>query len=249
MLKTRGSYKHPTGCTYTKEEWKEKVCNKLHMSLEYQKKVLGRYAKNYKRPGKVNLKIRWDRVEKGKATAREGRLITKEVIITAQQIKENLCLPVSITQIKSRINESNIYGRISRNRPCFSKVNALKRLNFAKEHYSKPISFWRSIIRSNEPKFELNSNKRKEYVWRRKGDTFKQTLITPTVKHGGGNIMIWGCFNDTEVGNLTIIDGRLTAAKYWVIKWKFISINWKIWSWQGLYVSTWWRPKTRNKNG
>ena len=26
--------------------------------------------------------------------------------------------------------------------------------------------------------------------------------------------MIWGCFNDTQVGNLTIIDGKLTAAKY-----------------------------------
>ena len=26
--------------------------------------------------------------------------------------------------------------------------------------------------------------------------------------------MMWGCFDDTQVGNLTIIDGRLTAAKY-----------------------------------
>ena len=38
--------------------------------------------------------------------------------------------------------------------------------------------------------------------------------MTPTVKHGSGNMMTWGCFNDTQVGNLTIVDGRLTAAKY-----------------------------------
>ena len=38
--------------------------------------------------------------------------------------------------------------------------------------------------------------------------------MTPTVKHGSGNMMTWGCFNDTQVGNLTIIDGRLTAAIY-----------------------------------
>ena len=99
---------------------------------------------------------------KRKTTARKDRLITKEVrknpFITAQQIKENLYLPISITQIKSRINESNIYGGISRNRPYISKMNAMKRLNFAKEHYNKPI------IWSDEPKFELNSNKRKKYV-------------------------------------------------------------------------------------
>ena len=45
-------------------------------------------------------------------------------------------------------------------------------------------------------------------------DAFKQILITPTVKHRGGNVMVWGSFNDTQVGNLTIIDERLTAAKY-----------------------------------
>ena len=50
------SYKYPTGHTFTKEEQKKKVCNKLHMNLEYLKKVLGRYAKNNKR--QINLKIR-----------------------------------------------------------------------------------------------------------------------------------------------------------------------------------------------
>ena len=120
---------------------------------------------------------------KRKTTAREDRLITKEVkknpLIIAQQVKENFCLPISITQIKSRINKSNIYGRISKNRLYISKVNALKRLNFAKKHYNKSVSFWKSIIWSDESKFELNSNKRKKYVWRNKDNAFKQTLITP----------------------------------------------------------------------
>ena len=42
----------------------------------------------------------------------------------------------------------------------------------------------------------------------------RTTLSNTTVKHSGGNITTWGCFNDTQVGNLTTIDGRLTAAKY-----------------------------------
>ena len=32
-----------------------------------------------------------------------------------------------------------------------------------------------------------------EYVWRKKGEAYKPKNTVPTVKHGGGNIMLWGC--------------------------------------------------------
>ena len=152
-----------------------------HEWFGISKEDVRKICQKLQKTGKSENSVRSD--GKRKTTAREDRLITKEVkknsFITAQQIKENLYLPISITQIKSRINESNIYGRIYKNRPYISKVNALKRLNFAKKHYNKPISFWKSIIWIDESKFELNSNKRKKYVWRKKDDAFKQTLITP----------------------------------------------------------------------
>ena len=36
----------------------------------------------------------------------------------------------------------------------------------------------------------------------------------PTVKHGGENIMIWGCFYFNGVGTLKITDGRIDGVKY-----------------------------------
>ena len=36
----------------------------------------------------------------------------------------------------------------------------------------------------------------------------------PTVKHGGGNIMLWGCFSDAGTGRLVRIKGKMNGAKY-----------------------------------
>ena len=38
--------------------------------------------------------------------------------------------------------------------------------------------------------------------------------MAPTVKHGGGNIMIWGCFHKSGVGVLKRIEGHLDADGY-----------------------------------
>uniref|UniRef100_A0AAY5JZU6 Transposable element Tcb1 transposase n=1 Tax=Esox lucius TaxID=8010 RepID=A0AAY5JZU6_ESOLU len=36
----------------------------------------------------------------------------------------------------------------------------------------------------------------------------------PTVKHGGGSLMFWGCVSSKGTGSLVKIDGKLNAACY-----------------------------------
>ena len=36
----------------------------------------------------------------------------------------------------------------------------------------------------------------------------------PTVKHGGGSIMLWGCFSAARTSRLVRIEGKMTGAKY-----------------------------------
>ena len=36
----------------------------------------------------------------------------------------------------------------------------------------------------------------------------------PTVKHGGGSIMLWGCFSVAGIGRLVRIKAKLNGAKY-----------------------------------
>lgn len=52
------------------------------------------------------------------------------------------------------------------------------------------------------------------FVRRRVGEEFKPECVVPTVKHGGGSIMDWGCMTDSGVGELFVCEGRMDSSKY-----------------------------------
>lgn len=52
------------------------------------------------------------------------------------------------------------------------------------------------------------------YVRRRAGEAFLPECISPTVKHGGGSIMIWGCMTAQGVGEIHLCDGRMNGVRY-----------------------------------
>ncbi|GFY28088.1 transposable element Tc1 transposase [Trichonephila clavipes] len=38
--------------------------------------------------------------------------------------------------------------------------------------------------------------------------------VLPTLKHGGGNVMVWGCVAHNGAGNLAFIDNKMNALAY-----------------------------------
>ncbi len=51
-------------------------------------------------------------------------------------------------------------------------------------------------------------------VWRRKNAELHPKNTIPTVKHGGGNIMLWGCFSAKGPGRLICVKERMNGAMY-----------------------------------
>ena len=63
------------------------------------------------------------------------------------------------------------------------------------------------ILWDDETNIELFGLNAKLHVCRKPG-------TIPTVKHGGGSIMLWGCFSAARTGRLVRIEGKMNGAKY-----------------------------------
>ncbi|CAH1975274.1 unnamed protein product [Acanthoscelides obtectus] len=51
------------------------------------------------------------------------------------------------------------------------------------------------------------------FVRRRVGEEFNQEYVVPTLKHGGGSVMVWGCMSASGVGEMFVCEGRMDATK------------------------------------
>ncbi len=67
------------------------------------------------------------------------------------------------------------------------------------------------ILWSDETEIELFSLSSKGHVWRKPGTVHHLHNTIPTVKHGGGSIMLWAVF---QRRGLVQVEGKLNGAKY-----------------------------------
>ena len=64
-----------------------------------------------------------------------------------------------------------------------------------------------NILWSDETKIDLIGLNAKRHIWRKRG-------TISTVKHGGGSILLWGCFSVPGTGRLVRIKRKMNRAKY-----------------------------------
>lgn len=83
----------------------------------------------------------------------------------------------------------------------FKKVYQKSRVEFAKTYFNE------DTIWSEESKNELFGNHDASHAWRVDSSIYDLKNTIPTVKHGGGNVMIWSCFSSRGIGTLEIIEG------------------------------------------
>ena len=98
------------------------------------------------------------------------------------------------------IKKDDYNGILGRKKPFISKVNQQKRIAFAKKHVNKPVKFWNNVIFSDESKFCIFGIKGRQIVWRKVGTALNEQNLVPTVKQGGGGVMVWGCIASSGVG-------------------------------------------------
>ncbi len=76
---------------------------------------------------------------------------------------------------------------------------------FTEDKQTKDMDYWNYVLWSDETKINLFCSDGVKRVWRQPGEEYKDKCVLPTVKHGGGSVMVWGCMSAAGTGELQFI--------------------------------------------
>uniref|UniRef100_A0A8C5LSG7 Transposase n=1 Tax=Leptobrachium leishanense TaxID=445787 RepID=A0A8C5LSG7_9ANUR len=96
---------------------------------------------------------------------------------------------------------------------CLQRIRRVD-CSMPKVMWTNHIKFWDSVLWTDETKLELFGPMDQRYVWRRKNKAYEEKNNLPTVKHGGGSIMLWGCFASAGTGKLQRVQGTMNSLQY-----------------------------------
>lgn len=151
---------------------------------------------------------------------------------------------VSLLTIGRSLNKQGLHGWTPWCTPLLTKKLMKGRVEYARRNLDRPAEFWDTVLRSDRAKLELFGHMDQRFVWRKKGKAYDMKNTITTVKHGGGSVMMWGCFSAAGTGNLDRVIGIMNSQKYQAIlrNWLGIMPSHLWWSWTlviiGLYSKT-----------
>lgn len=201
--------------------WKDGLSQrKIGKLVDKSRATVQSVMRKYKTEGIITNKTRQGRPRK--LTEREERQILREVtknpkLSVAQlhaDIKEKCRIDVSASTVRRTIHRGGFKGRIARKKPWINATNRKKRLDFAKKYVNMSPDYWEKVIFSDECKVCVFDTAGSQRVWRKPGQEFQKENINPTVKHGGGSVMIWGCMAAAGVGNFCFVEGTMDRWQY-----------------------------------
>ena len=87
------------------------------------------------------------------------------------------------------------------------------RLDWAKAHQGWTVDQWKSVVFSDESKFNLRGSNGQYTVRRRKGEEYHPDCIQHTIKHSVSQ-MVWGRISDQGVSGLHFVQGTVNTQVY-----------------------------------
>ncbi|KAK3552729.1 hypothetical protein QTP86_021114 [Hemibagrus guttatus] len=129
------------------------------------------------------------------------RITTKAILMNLGSAGGN----ISRQTVQRTLHTAGFHGRRPRRTPLLQIRHTKACLAFANAHLDKEEDFWSSVLWSDETKIELFVHN---------DVAFNPKITIPTVKHGGGNLMFWGCFSAGGPGNLITVNSTMKKEQY-----------------------------------
>lgn len=121
---------------------------------------------------------------------------------------------VGRSTVARALSLAGLRGRVAAKKPLLRPINVRKRLAFARAHVDWPLEKWHQVLWTDETKVEFFGCKRRVFVRRRVGERFKSFCLVPTMKHGGGSLMVWAAISAHGVAPLKRIVGIMDKKVY-----------------------------------
>lgn len=146
--------------------------------------------------------------------ARIVREFRKDPYKSASRVIESLNLKLSLRTVQRRAVAGGLKSYRAAKKPFISQKNRKARLKFAREHLTWTVEQWNSVLFSDESKFNFVDSDGMKRVRRPANNRLNPQYCTGTVKHGGGHVMVWGCFSGESLGPLHKINGIMDKNMY-----------------------------------
>jgi transposase len=179
-----------------------KIAKKLKIGQSTVSRIIAKYKKtghtqNIIPPGRPSKTSSSDFIALKKITKKKPKTSLRKLSV---ELKDKTGICISHTSIKNKLNKENIFAFPAIKKPFLSKKNIAARVEHTRKFIGMSNKEIKKIIFTDESKFNLVNSDGKCFVWREPSTGLLMKNLTPTVKFGGGSVMVWGCFSYHGVG-------------------------------------------------
>jgi hypothetical protein len=146
------------------------------------------------------------------------RLLTSGQVDNAPQLARRLQeikgRPISAQTVRRGLKSVGMKAVVKVKKPLLKAHHKRARKEFAERYLHWTVEDWKRVIWSDETKINRIGSDGRSWGWKRRGERLSDRLVTPTLKFGGGSLMLWGCMSWEGVGHACKIEGRMDANCY-----------------------------------
>ena len=140
--------------------------------------------------------------------------ILKTITDAINYIDNSTGITSGATTIAQLLRNCGLKSYSKPKKPRLTKVHKKNRHSFARLMKSFPEEAWKAVIFTDECKISKYGPDGNKHVCQKPGKQLLDHHVIPTVKFGGGSVMVWGAITYYGVEKLVFINTKMTAEDY-----------------------------------
>jgi hypothetical protein len=108
------------------------------------------------------------------------------------KLKDMKGQPVSAGVVQWALKNAGLVSIKKPNKPRLLPHYVKARYKFVLEHKDWTVADWGNVTFMDETKINIHGSDGLKWPWKKLGEPLTERTVNPTVKFGGGSIMIWG---------------------------------------------------------